>query len=181
MTRGESIRGRIDVCFQRVLVLCEYGVCVCVCAGACQAAAPLWMGVDLTKVAPAALEILLNKEVIAIDQDPLGLMATCRSPGGCGSGGSGGSGGDGGKGSHTNVVACEGATTWTYTRNDSVVGSGGAVRGASGLYLTAQGCAPEKSGDFMIMWTGVKVREAITGTAHHDSLQPGAARACTRT
>lgn len=35
-------------------------------------AAPLLIGTDLRKISPSALEILLNKEVIAVDQDPLG-------------------------------------------------------------------------------------------------------------
>ena len=35
-------------------------------------AAPLLIGTDLRKITPADLQILLNKEVIAIDQDPLG-------------------------------------------------------------------------------------------------------------
>jgi alpha-galactosidase len=35
-------------------------------------AAPLMIGTDLRKVKPEALKILLNKEVIAIDQDALG-------------------------------------------------------------------------------------------------------------
>jgi alpha-galactosidase len=35
-------------------------------------AAPLLIGTDLRKITPAALQILLNKEVIAVDQDPLG-------------------------------------------------------------------------------------------------------------
>ena len=37
-------------------------------------AAPLWAGVDLATIAPAALAILLNREAIAIDQDPLGVQ-----------------------------------------------------------------------------------------------------------
>lgn len=38
-------------------------------------AAPLWIGADLRVIPKAALEILSNKEVIAIDQDAKGLMA----------------------------------------------------------------------------------------------------------
>lgn len=43
-------------------------------------AAPLWIGIDLTTIAldaprNSALNILKNKEVIAVDQDPLGLAA----------------------------------------------------------------------------------------------------------
>lgn len=38
-------------------------------------AAPLLAGNDLRSVAPAILEILANKEVIAVDQDPLGKQA----------------------------------------------------------------------------------------------------------
>jgi alpha-galactosidase len=37
-------------------------------------AAPLLIGTDIRKIQPAALEILLNKEVIAVDQDPLGVQ-----------------------------------------------------------------------------------------------------------
>jgi len=37
-------------------------------------AAPLLIGTDLRSVKPDALEILLNKEVIAVDQDPLGVQ-----------------------------------------------------------------------------------------------------------
>lgn len=39
-------------------------------------AAPLLAGNDLRNVSPAVLEILTNKEVIAVDQDPLGKQAT---------------------------------------------------------------------------------------------------------
>lgn len=37
-------------------------------------AAPLLIGTDLRKIKPDALDILLNKEVIAVDQDPLGVQ-----------------------------------------------------------------------------------------------------------
>jgi hypothetical protein len=37
-------------------------------------AAPLLIGTDIRKIKPDALEILLNKEVIAVDQDPLGVQ-----------------------------------------------------------------------------------------------------------
>lgn len=37
-------------------------------------AAPLLVGTDLRKIKPDALQILLNKEVIAVDQDPLGVQ-----------------------------------------------------------------------------------------------------------
>lgn len=37
-------------------------------------ASPLLIGTDLRTIKPAALEILLNKEVIAVDQDPLGVQ-----------------------------------------------------------------------------------------------------------
>ena len=37
-------------------------------------AAPLLIGTDLRTIKPAALKILLNKDVIAIDQDPLGVQ-----------------------------------------------------------------------------------------------------------
>ncbi|HEX3684739.1 MAG TPA: glycoside hydrolase family 27 protein, partial [Bryobacteraceae bacterium] len=39
-------------------------------------AAPLLAGNDLRDVSPAILEMLTNKEVIAVDQDPLGKQAT---------------------------------------------------------------------------------------------------------
>jgi alpha-galactosidase len=37
-------------------------------------ASPLLIGTDLRTVKPEALQILLNKDVIAIDQDPLGVQ-----------------------------------------------------------------------------------------------------------
>jgi alpha-galactosidase len=37
-------------------------------------AAPLLIGTDLRTIKPVALEILLNREVIAVDQDPLGVQ-----------------------------------------------------------------------------------------------------------
>lgn len=37
--------------------------------------APLIMSNDLRDMAPGHAEILLNKYVIAVDQDPLGIMA----------------------------------------------------------------------------------------------------------
>ncbi|MGC1548079.1 MAG: glycoside hydrolase family 27 protein [Rhodanobacter sp.] len=37
-------------------------------------AAPLLIGTDLRTIKPEALQILLNKEVIAVDQDPLGVQ-----------------------------------------------------------------------------------------------------------
>ncbi|QRN55684.1 glycoside hydrolase family 27 protein [Dyella caseinilytica] len=37
-------------------------------------AAPLLIGTDLRTIKPDALQILLNKEVIAVDQDPLGIQ-----------------------------------------------------------------------------------------------------------
>ncbi len=40
-------------------------------------AAPLYMSNDLRSIYGIYSEILLNKEVIAIDQDPLGVQATC--------------------------------------------------------------------------------------------------------
>jgi alpha-galactosidase len=39
-------------------------------------AAPLLIGTDLRRATPAALEILKNRDLIAIDQDPLGIQAT---------------------------------------------------------------------------------------------------------
>ncbi len=39
-------------------------------------AAPLWAGNDLTIMSPWTQQILTNREVIAVDQDPLGTPAT---------------------------------------------------------------------------------------------------------
>lgn len=39
-------------------------------------AAPLWAGIDLTRMPPEAQAIFLNREVIAVDQDPLGRQGT---------------------------------------------------------------------------------------------------------
>lgn len=41
----------------------------------CMWSAPLFMSNDLRTIRPELKEILLNKELIAINQDPLGLMA----------------------------------------------------------------------------------------------------------
>ena len=41
----------------------------------CMWSAPLFMSNDLRSIRPEMKEILLNKELIAIDQDPLGIMA----------------------------------------------------------------------------------------------------------
>lgn len=43
----------------------------------CMLASPLMAGNDLQKMTPEIKEILLNKEVIALDQDSLGRQATC--------------------------------------------------------------------------------------------------------
>ena len=40
----------------------------------CMLAAPLMAGNDLRAMSPSTIEILMNKEVIAIDQDPLGIQ-----------------------------------------------------------------------------------------------------------
>ena len=40
----------------------------------CILAAPLFAGNDLTKMTPATLKILTNREVIAVDQDPAGIQ-----------------------------------------------------------------------------------------------------------
>ncbi|MGW3462263.1 NPCBM/NEW2 domain-containing protein [Streptomyces olivaceoviridis] len=45
-------------------------------------AAPLLIGTDLRKASPATYDILGNKEVIAVDQDPLGKQGTVVSSGG---------------------------------------------------------------------------------------------------
>ncbi|MFJ4201006.1 NPCBM/NEW2 domain-containing protein [Streptomyces sviceus] len=45
-------------------------------------AAPLLIGSDLRSASPATFEILSNKEVIAVDQDPLGMQGTVVSSGG---------------------------------------------------------------------------------------------------
>jgi alpha-galactosidase len=42
-------------------------------------AAPLLIGADLRKISPASLDILKNKEIIAIDQDPRGVQARATS------------------------------------------------------------------------------------------------------
>ncbi|OTF82228.1 hypothetical protein BLA29_003339 [Euroglyphus maynei] len=42
----------------------------------CMWSAPLYMSNDLRSIQPEMKEILLNKELIAIDQDPLGIMAS---------------------------------------------------------------------------------------------------------
>ncbi|SHM09775.1 NPCBM/NEW2 domain-containing protein [Actinacidiphila paucisporea] len=44
--------------------------------------APLLIGTDLRKATPATMDILLNKEVIALDQDPLGKQAAVLSSAG---------------------------------------------------------------------------------------------------
>jgi hypothetical protein len=46
-------------------------------------AAPLWIGVDMTRLPPGALEVLTNSGVLAVDQDPLGHAAVCVSKDGC--------------------------------------------------------------------------------------------------
>jgi len=43
----------------------------------CMLAAPLMAGNDLQNMTPETKSILLNKEIIALDQDPLGKQATC--------------------------------------------------------------------------------------------------------
>ena len=40
----------------------------------CMMAAPLILGNDLTKITPETLEIIRNKDMIAVDQDPLGIQ-----------------------------------------------------------------------------------------------------------
>ncbi|MBO6044385.1 MAG: glycoside hydrolase family 27 protein, partial [Bacteroidales bacterium] len=40
----------------------------------CMMAAPLILGNDLTKITPESLAIITNKEMIAVDQDPLGIQ-----------------------------------------------------------------------------------------------------------
>ena len=40
----------------------------------CMMAAPLILGNDLTKITPETLAIITNKEMIAVDQDPLGIQ-----------------------------------------------------------------------------------------------------------
>jgi hypothetical protein len=41
----------------------------------CMMASPLLIGCDMTKLKPQTLELLTNRDLIAIDQDPLGLQA----------------------------------------------------------------------------------------------------------
>lgn len=43
-------------------------------------AAPLLIGSDLRKASPATFDILDNKEVIAVDQDPWASRAPCSPP-----------------------------------------------------------------------------------------------------
>ena len=40
----------------------------------CMMAAPLILGNDLTKITPESLAIITNKDMIAVDQDPLGVQ-----------------------------------------------------------------------------------------------------------
>ena len=42
------------------------------------AKAPLIMGSDLTTIEKESLDILMNKELIAVNQDPTSKQATCR-------------------------------------------------------------------------------------------------------
>ena len=44
------------------------------------AAAPLWAGIDVSNLPPGALQVFTNHEVIAVDQDPIGQMATMLPP-----------------------------------------------------------------------------------------------------
>ena len=39
--------------------------------------APLLIGADLDKISQESLDILKNSEVIAVNQDPLGVQARC--------------------------------------------------------------------------------------------------------
>ena len=48
----------------------------------CLLASPLLIGCDLSALDPFTLGLLTNDEVLGIDQDPLGLMARARAPGG---------------------------------------------------------------------------------------------------
>ena len=41
----------------------------------CMMSSPLLIGCDMTKIKPATMDLLKNKELIAINQDPLALQA----------------------------------------------------------------------------------------------------------
>ena len=112
------------------------------------AAAPLWIGIDMTKMPAAALAIFKNADVIAVDQDPLGIMATCRDADGC----------PPPRSAHgpshqahpqLKLVPCTIAPKWKYEANNSITG-GGALMDPHGNVLTEQGCAGTGAGDPLI-------------------------------
>jgi len=86
--------------------------------------APLLIGCDVTKKDPETFEILLNKEVIAVNQDPLGVQGRKVAHGGVGS-------------AYSDVVAqeCTGAKSqkWTLMGDNS-------IRNADGLCLEIPEC-----------------------------------------
>ena len=108
-------------------------------------AAPLWAGVDLTKLPSGAMEIFLNEDIIAIDQDALGLMAKCRSGSGCG--------GNDPLHPPASVEPCvQHATQWerlNETANSSLLHAVG-----TDWVLTGQECTGQP-GDNIILWEPV--------------------------
>lgn len=106
------------------------------------AAAPLWIGIDMTKMPESALAVFSNAAVIAVDQDPLGRMATCRSPGGCPPPGSPAR-------QRLGYHRCDAVMRWSYTQDTGV------FTVLDGAALTAKSCAPEPAGDPMIVWPEV--------------------------
>ena len=89
-------------------------------------AAPLWSGIDLTKASKAALDVFLNKEVIAVDQDPLGHMAVPLVA----------------RGATNNqpvgVTGCSTAPSWAYNKSTRAVALTAAA--AASPCLTSSGC-----------------------------------------
>jgi len=76
--------------------------------------------------------------VIAVDQDPLGHPATCRSPGGCPRAGY--------NPAALGFHACSEVLPWKFASSTASFSI------TSGAVLTAQGCTPESPGDPIIMW-----------------------------
>jgi len=96
-------------------------------------AAPLWAGIDLRKMTDTARDVFLNKEVIAIDQDPLGIaarkvdsrIAAMDHPG-------------------VSIQLCEHADVWTYNNTDLTLRS-------NHLCASIEDCST-KAGGKTIMW-----------------------------
>ena len=110
--------------------------------------APLWVGIDMTKMPPAALQIFLNKDVIAVDQDPLGMMATCRNEDGCPPPRSA-HGPSHADHKQLTLVPCTAAPAYIYDPTNSITG-GGSLANPTGDVLTAQSCAGTGPGDPLI-------------------------------